>query len=73
MKKKRLLAWLLACTLGIGMLSGCGSKSEESDAANDSGEAPKDVPVVTIKTRLDNYGYFESKVKEFNDTDDDCR
>ena len=73
MKKKRLLAWLLACTLGIGMLSGCGSKSEESDAANDSGEAPKDVPVVTIKTRLDNYGYFESKVKEFNDTHDDVQ
>lgn len=78
MKLKKTGAVLLAAMITAGtILSGCGSGSSSSgqggSSASGQGDVKKDVPVVTIKTRLDNKGYFEAKVKEFNETHDDVQ
>lgn len=70
MKSKKAGALILATLmLSASGLAGCtGSGTPDGDG---EGIGEKDVPVITIKTRLDNKGYFEAKVREFNETHDD--
>lgn len=72
MKSKKAGALILATLmLSASGLAGCtGSGTPDGDG---EGIGEKDVPVITIKTRLDNKGYFEAKVREFNETHDDVQ
>lgn len=72
MKSKKAGALILATLmLSSSVLAGCAGSDKPS--GNAEGAGGKDVPVITIKTRLDNKGYFEAKVKEFNETHDDVQ
>ena len=49
---KKVFAFLLACVMMVGILSGCGSKSESSSSAGSSSSEPEEKSV-TLKIHCD--------------------
>lgn len=63
MKKKRILSLVLSAACALSMLSGCGSKTEESAAKNGSA-AGSDHPVITMNAPYRNMSKFYDLVHE---------
>lgn len=49
---KKVFAFLLACVMMVGILSGCGSKSESSSSAGSSSSEPEEKSVTLRSTAI---------------------